>query len=106
MPIEISFTNLGIRTPLLSFSQEYNQKDLPEWEAVAINKDLGLYSLTNTLFLEPVKIYRDGTLLETGFVSSVPVPTIFDGYKSTMKLLGYGQLGFETLGLSIYSSYE
>jgi len=94
MSIELSLTNLGIRTPLLSFSQNYSQKDLPEWEAVAINKDLGLYSLTNTLFLEPVKVYRDGTLLETGLISSVPVPTIFDGYKSTMKLLGYGQLGY------------
>lgn len=94
MSIEISFTNLGIRSPLLSFSQEYSQKDLPSWEAVTINKDLGLYSLTNTLFLEPVKIYRDGDLLETGLISSVPVPTIFDGFKSTMKLLGYNQLGY------------
>lgn len=94
MAIEISFDNLGFRTPLLSFSQEYSQKDLPEWEAVAINRDLGQYSLSNTLFLEPVRIERNGELLETGFISSVPVPTIFDGFHSTIKLLGYNSLGY------------
>lgn len=94
MSIEISFSNLGIRTPLLSFSQEYSQKDLPEWEAVAINRDLGQYSLSSTLFLEPVTISRNGVLLETGFISSVPVPTLFDGFRSTIKLLGYNPLGY------------